>query len=90
MRTKATQMEARWMEATGRADANNPLRALLGPRTQVETLALRASLAQRRLRLTTDHAASSYGIPVAVDETGKAYGPGDILPPRLDEEYVGA
>jgi hypothetical protein len=29
--------------------------------------------------LTTDHAASSYGLPVLVCD-GEAYGPGDILP----------
>ena len=29
-------------------------------------------------RVTTDHAASSYGIPVLVDADGIAYGPGDI------------
>lgn len=33
-----------------------------------------------RFRYTTDHAASSYGQPVLVDdETGTAYGPGDLL-----------
>jgi hypothetical protein len=31
-------------------------------------------------RLTTNHAASSYGQPVLVDEAGTAYGPNDILP----------
>lgn len=31
-------------------------------------------------RLTTEHAASSYGIPVLVDEEGNAYGPMDVLP----------
>lgn len=32
------------------------------------------------MRYTTDHAASSYGQPVLVDdETGIAYGPGDLL-----------
>jgi hypothetical protein len=29
-------------------------------------------------RLTTDHAASSYGQPVLIDPDGRAYGPGDI------------
>lgn len=29
-------------------------------------------------KITSDHAASSYGQPVLVDPTGKAYGPGDI------------
>jgi len=29
--------------------------------------------------LTTDHAASSYGIPVLVGPDNTAYGPGDIL-----------
>ena len=31
-------------------------------------------------RLTTDHSASSYGIPVLVDEQGEAYGACDRLP----------
>ena len=31
-------------------------------------------------RLTCDHAASSYGIPVLVDEDGEAYGVCDHLP----------
>jgi hypothetical protein len=30
-------------------------------------------------KLTTDHAASSYGQPVLVDGTGEVYGPGDIV-----------
>ena len=30
--------------------------------------------------LTTDHAASSYRIPVLVDADGNAYGPSDTLP----------
>lgn len=29
-------------------------------------------------RITTDHAASSYGQPVLIDPDGNAYGPGDI------------
>ena len=29
--------------------------------------------------LTTEHAASSYGVPVLVDEDGIAYGPADIV-----------
>ena len=29
-------------------------------------------------RVTTDHSASSYGIPVLVDADGIAYGPGDV------------
>lgn len=31
-------------------------------------------------RLTTEHAASSYGVPVLVDPEGVAYGPADMLP----------
>lgn len=31
-----------------------------------------------KYRLTTDHSASSYDIPVMVDEAGKAYGTADI------------
>jgi hypothetical protein len=35
-----------------------------------------------RIELTTDHAASSYGIPVlSID--GQAYGPADILPEQF-------
>lgn len=34
-------------------------------------------------RLTTDHAASSYGQPVLVDPQGCAYGPGDIISRHL-------
>lgn len=33
-------------------------------------------------KLTTDHASSSYGIPVLVDDFGNAYGPGDNLSSR--------
>lgn len=29
--------------------------------------------------LSTEHAASSYGIPVLVDRNGEAYGPADII-----------
>ena len=32
-----------------------------------------------KTRLTTQHPASHYGIPVAVDRQGHAYGPGDLL-----------
>lgn len=32
-----------------------------------------------KYRLTTDHSASSYGIPVLVDDQNVAYGPADIL-----------
>lgn len=43
----------------------------------------------RTYRLTTDHAASSYGVPVLVDEDGVAYGPDDYLPDgRHAWEYV--
>lgn len=31
--------------------------------------------------LSTEHAASSYGIPVLVDAEGNAYGPADIISP---------
>ena len=30
--------------------------------------------------LTTEHSASSYNIPVLVDDDGNPYGPGDVLP----------
>jgi hypothetical protein len=33
--------------------------------------------------LTTDHAASSHGIPVLVDDQGRAYGPLDLLPENI-------
>lgn len=33
-----------------------------------------------KLRLTTDHPASNYGIPVMVDAYGTAYGPRDVIP----------
>jgi hypothetical protein len=33
-----------------------------------------------KMTLTTEHAASSYGIPVLVDEAGNAYGPDDKMP----------
>lgn len=33
---------------------------------------------ERRGVLTCEHAVSSYGMPVAVDEDGRAYGPGDV------------
>lgn len=39
-----------------------------------------------RYRLTTDHAASSYGAPVLVDmQTGVAYGPADVVPIYNDD-----
>lgn len=31
-------------------------------------------------RITCNHAASSYGIPVLVDADGRPYGPADVLP----------
>ncbi len=34
----------------------------------------------RILRATTDHQASSYGLPVLVDEDGEAHGSGDVGP----------
>lgn len=41
-------------------------------------------------RYTTDHAASSYGQPVLVDdETGTAYGPGDLLTAGQTAENLG-
>ena len=42
------------------------------------------------LKLTTESSASSYGIPVLVDDDGCAYGTGDLvgveLEPETDEE----
>jgi excisionase family DNA binding protein len=32
-----------------------------------------------KARWTTDHSASSYGVPVLVDDEGNAYGPGDLV-----------
>ena len=41
------------------------------------------------MRLTTNHASSSYGIPVLVDDNGHAYGKFDELPSgRTAAEYV--
>ena len=40
--------------------------------------------------LSTDHAASSYGIPVLVDVDGKAYGPLDTLPDTLGLPWLNA
>lgn len=38
--------------------------------------------------LTTDHPASHYGIPVLVDESGKAYGPTDpVNTPETDAVF---
>jgi hypothetical protein len=34
--------------------------------------------------MTTDHPASSYGMPVLVTTDGTAYGPGDMAGRRLD------
>lgn len=39
-------------------------------------------------RLTTDHAASSYGQPVLVDPDGQAYGPGDIRKRIYQADYA--
>ena len=45
--------------------------------------------------LTTEHAASSYGVPVLVDEDGIAYGPADIVttlaavPARWEPDWFG-
>lgn len=41
----------------------------------------------KTFRLTTDHASSSYGLPVMVGQDGNAYGPADQLP-WIDEEGV--
>lgn len=38
----------------------------------------------KELVLTTNHAASSYGMPVAVDEEGNAYGPKDLVGGQFD------
>lgn len=35
---------------------------------------------EKRYRLSTDHAASSYGMPILAGEDDAAYGPQDILP----------
>lgn len=41
-------------------------------------------------RYTTDHASSSYGQPVLIDdETGAAYGPGDLLTTAQAAEIIG-
>ncbi len=42
-----------------------------------------------KLTLTTNHAASSYGLPVLVDENRNAYGPADTLPTgELARDFV--
>ncbi len=39
-------------------------------------------------RITTDHAASSYGQPVLVSPSGQAYGPGDIESEKHRGKYT--
>lgn len=39
-------------------------------------------------RLTTDHAASSYGQPVLVDPDGNTYGPGDIQRALMTQDMI--
>lgn len=34
----------------------------------------------RIMTLTTDHSASSYGVPALVDSDGNCYGPADVVP----------
>ena len=41
-------------------------------------------------RLTTDHAASSYGQPVLVDDDGTAYGPADVISPESADGFFAA
>jgi hypothetical protein len=42
-----------------------------------------------KLTLTTNHAASSYGIPVLIDENKNAFGPADTLPTgELARDFV--
>lgn len=38
--------------------------------------------------LTTDHPASSYGIPVLVDEAGRAYGQHDVIADHWARDLV--
>lgn len=38
---------------------------------------------------TTDHPASSYGIPALVDEAGRAYGPDDLLSASQAADLMG-
>ena len=40
--------------------------------------------------LTTNHSASSYGQPVLVDETGRAFGPADIVVPESGKGFFAA
>ena len=50
----------------------------------------RDSQPETAYRVTTDHAASSYGQPVLVAPNGTAYGPGDTLPDgRPAAEVIG-
>jgi hypothetical protein len=72
---KNSKLETRWMDAWDRANADNPLVPMLGPRTAVEYAAFRCLLRDVGGILTCDHPAS-YGIPVVVVD-GRAYGPGD-------------
>jgi hypothetical protein len=46
----------------------------------MQTKQTKGEKTMKTYRLTTNHAASSYGQPVLVDEAGTAYGPNDILP----------
>lgn len=39
---------------------------------------------KQKAKFATDHAASSYGMPVLVTEDGTAYGPGDIMGCRIE------
>ena len=72
------ELEIKWLTAQ---ETGNPIAAHFGPMIPaVDGPNVRRNLAERGLHLTTDHAASSYGQPVAVDAHGNAFGPHDALP----------
>jgi hypothetical protein len=87
MENNVTEMERKWLKAVYVAElANgNPLAYVLADEpNRVNVGALRSEMRERGLSLTCDHSASSYGIPVMVDEHGNAYGPGEWIGAKLD------
>jgi hypothetical protein len=48
--------------------------------TEVQTYDAEPQKNTRTLRLTDEVSASSYGIPVLIDESGRTFGPSDQLP----------
>jgi hypothetical protein len=66
-------IEKIWLAALDRNDAGNPIATALGPHTVQE---LRLNLKRSGGHLSTEHAASSYGIPVLIIDD-VAYGPAE-------------